>query len=135
MIGLDTNVLVRYFAQDDARQSAVATRLLEQDLSPRQRGHVSLVTLAELMWVMRTRFSAPRDLMVDIVSHLLGDERFEVQGSQAVWAALDAYRSATVDFSDALIAALDRAGGCTHTVTFDRGAARLAGVRLLEPTA
>jgi predicted nucleic-acid-binding protein len=134
VIGIDTNVLVRYFAQDDPKQSAIAVRLIERSLSPQAQGHVSLVALAELAWVLRTRFDAAKDTVIDIVTHVLADERFAVQSRPAVWAALDAYRHAAVDFADALIAALDRAQGCTHTVTFDRRAARLEGVTLLDST-
>ena len=132
MIGLDTNVLVRYFAGDDRRQSGIATRLIEETLSARAKGHVSLVALAELAWVMRTRFDAAKDLVIDVVSHLLTDDRFVVQSQAAVWTALDAYRHARIDFADALIAGLDRASGCSHTVTFDRRAARIDGMTLLD---
>ncbi len=132
MIGLDTNVLVRYFAADDHRQSGIARRLIEDSLSAQAKGHVSLVALAELAWVMRSRFGAAKDLVIDIVSHLLSDERFAVQSSAVVWTALDAYRHASIDFADALIAALDRTSGCRHTVTFDRRAARIDGMALLD---
>jgi predicted nucleic-acid-binding protein len=132
MLGLDTNILVRYFAQDDARQSAVATRFIEHTLSPDRPGHVSLVTLAEFSWVMRSVY---RNTVVDISQALLlllDDRRFVVQQAGAAWAALDVYRSEGVDFADALIAALDRAEGCSATVTFDRNAARISGVTLLH---
>lgn len=132
MIGLDTNVLVRYFVQDDARQSALAARLVERQLDRAAPGHVSLVALAELVWVMRTRYQASRELVVDIVSRLLGDDRFVVQASSQVWAALDAYRNSVIDFGDTLIAALDRAAGCAHTVSFDRRASRLPGIVMLS---
>lgn len=132
MIGLDTNVLVRYFARDDPKQAARAVRLIERELGPSNVGHVSLVTLAELVWVLRTSYGADKDTVVDIVSHLLADERFAVHQARSVWAAIDAYRQFAVDFSDALIAALDRAAGCLRTLTFDRGAARLDGVELLS---
>lgn len=132
MIGLDTNVLLRYFAQDDPKQSLAATQFVEEALGDARPGHVSLVTLAELMWVMRTRFDAPKEASVDIVSRLLGDRRFVVQAAAEVWAALDAYQNLSVDFSDALIAALDRSAGCDHTVTFDHQATRLTGMRLLR---
>lgn len=134
MIGIDTNVLVRYFAQDEPRQSRQATRFVERELSAAQPGHVSLVALAELVWVLRSRYAAAKDMVVDIVAHLLSDDRFVVQHDAATWAALDAYRDSAVDFADALIAALDRASGCSHTVTLDRRAARIDGMRLLDKT-
>jgi len=58
MTGLDTNVLVRYLAQDDARQSAIATRWIEEELSPSQPGFVSLVVLVEVCWVLQRLYSA-----------------------------------------------------------------------------
>lgn len=132
MLGIDTNILVRYFAQDDPRQSTVATRFIEHTLSPTHPGHVSLVALAEFTWVMRSVY---RNTVADISQALLlllDDSRFVVQHAGAAWAALDAYRSDGVDFADALIAALDRVAGCTATVTFDRNAARISGVTLLH---
>ncbi len=135
MIGLDTNVLVRYFAHGDARQSRIAVRLIEHELGPHSRGHVSLVALAELVWVLRGSLDAAKDTVVDIVTHLLADDRFVVQSQAAVWAALDAYRHARIDFADALIAALARVQGCDRTLTFDRRAARIDGMSLLDSTA
>jgi predicted nucleic-acid-binding protein len=132
MLGIDTNVLVRYFAQDDALQSPVATRFIEHTLSRERPGHVSLVTLAEFAWVMRGIY---RNTVADIsraLLLLLDDRRFVVQQARCAWAALDAYSTQGVDFADALIAALDRAEGCTSTVTFDRSAARISGVTLLK---
>jgi len=132
LIGLDTNILVRYFTHDDARQTPLALRLVDEQLDPAHPGHISLVTLAELVWVLRTVYGAERETVIDIVSRLLGDARFVTQASSSVWAALDAYRNAPIDFGDALIAALNRDAGCLETLTFDRGAARISGVRLLN---
>jgi predicted nucleic-acid-binding protein len=132
LIGLDTNILVRYFTHDDARQTPLAIRLVDEQLDPAQPGHVSLVTLVELVWVLRTGYGAERETVADIVNRLLADARFVMQEPSSVWAALDAYLNAPVDFADALIAALDRDAGCIETLTFDRGAARISGVRLLS---
>jgi predicted nucleic-acid-binding protein len=134
VIGIDTNVLVRFFSQDDPIQGALAKRFVLRTLSAENRGHVSLVCLAELAWVLNSNYRTPRETIVDAISHLLVDARFVVQEARAVWAALDAYQQGLADFADALIAALDRQQGCTHTVTFDRRAARLPGMTLLEPS-
>lgn len=131
MIGVDTNVLVRYLAQDDPVQSEAATRFIEQTLGRRERGHVSLVTLAELGWVMRTRYSTGREAMSEALLRIMGDARFVIQDEKAAWMALDAYRAPGVDFADALIAAVDRLHGCSATVTFDRGAVQTSGMSLL----
>ena len=58
MIALDTNIIVRYLAQDDARQSALASRLIEQRLSKAEPGFISLVALLETVWVMEELYGA-----------------------------------------------------------------------------
>ncbi len=131
MIGIDANVLVRYLAQDDPAQSEAATRFIERSLGRHERGHVSLVTLAELNWVLRTRYAASREAMSEALLRIIADRRFTIQDEHAAWVALDAYRAPGVDFSDALIAAVDRLHGCRKTVTFDRGASRVQGMSLL----
>lgn len=132
MIGIDTNVLVRYITQDDPVQAALARRFVERTISPERRGHVSLVVLAELVWVLRTRYGASRGEIACAVEELLADPRLCVQEEDAVWRAVDEYDLEGVDFADALIAAIDREQGCTHTVTFDKAAPKIAGMTLLQ---
>lgn len=71
MIGLDSNVVVRYLAQDDARQAAVATRLIERDLTGREPGFLSLPALAEVVWVMVRCYDADRATVARVVERLL----------------------------------------------------------------
>ena len=132
MIGLDTNVLVRYLAQDDRAQAALATRLMERELTNESPGYVSLVTLAEVIWVMISLYAADRATVVRVVESLLGAPQLRLQEAEATWLALLEYRDSQADFSDALIARLNAAAGCPHTLTFDRHAARHPGFRLLK---
>lgn len=131
MLALDTNVLVRYIAQDDARQSAAATRLIEQRLGPAERGFVSLVTLLETVWVMESRYAAGAGLVSDILADLLDAAALEVQDATAVRTALERYRQGGVDLHDCLIVSL--AGQRkARVVTFDAKAARRLGMELLR---
>ncbi len=132
MIGIDTNILVRYITQDDARQAALAVRFIEGGLSAEAPGHASLVVLAELAWVLRSNYEATPDEVVRAMTLLLTDARFVIQEKSAVWAALDIYRDGGLDFGDTLIAALDRNAGCTQTMTFDAKATRIPGMTLLR---
>ena len=132
MIGIDTNVLVRYVTQDDSVQAPIARRFIEKTISAERPGHVSLVTLAEFVWVLRTRYNASRDEIVTAVEELLADPRLIVQDENAVWRAVDDYDFDSVDFADALIAAVNREHGCSHTVTFDKAAAKIEGLALLQ---
>lgn len=131
MRALDTNVLIRYFAQDDARQSARATRLLEQELTATDRGYVCLVALLETVWVMESRYGASAELVGAILEDLLNTATLEVQDAPAVRAALRHYRKGGVDLHDGLIVALATSRNAS-VLTFDTQAAKKLGMELLR---
>lgn len=134
MIGLDTNVLVRYLAQDDAKQAAIATRLIERDLGTTQPGFISLVVLVELCWVLKRLYAATEGELVGTVQDLLGAAQFLVESREVVQAAtqrLISLKSGRVGLADMLITEIAKAQGCSHTVSFDKDAVRSAGMRLL----
>jgi len=131
VIGLDTNVIVRYLAQDEPRQAAAATRLIEGSLTAEARGFVSIVTLAEVVWVMSSNYRAARKAVADIVEGLLTAPQLTIEQAEVVWRALRAFRDSKADFSDAVIVELGRDAGCSKTVTFDRQAAAHPGFEAL----
>jgi predicted nucleic-acid-binding protein len=130
VIGLDTNVLVRYLAQDDPAQSARASQLMEQGLSKDEPGYIGLVVLAETSWVLLRRYSATAEEIREMIADLLGTRQIVVENRAAVSRALTASLGNNCAFTDALIAACAVGAGCTKVVSFDRGAAR-AGMTLL----
>ena len=135
MTGLDTNVLVRYLAQDDARQSAIATRWIEEELSPSQPGFVSLVVLVEVCWVLQRLYSATQDELLQTVEDLLGAAQFLVEQRAVVQAAALRMRSlkgVKVGFADLLIVELGKSHGCEYIMSFDKVAVRSAGMTLLR---
>lgn len=131
MVGIDTNVLVRYLTQDDPKQSAIATRFIEDRLSAENPGFVSAVTLCEIAWVLAMSYGADRKAIRKTVENLLATKQLVIERAELVWKALRASEGAPADFSDALIGQLAIAHGAGKTVTFDRGAARLPGFELL----
>lgn len=130
MIGIDTNVLVRYIAQDDAVQSARATRLLEKECSPATPGFVGLVVLLELVWVSESCYGASRSEIAGIVRRILSIRQLLVQDAETAWKALRLFESSKADFADCLVERIAAAAGCTAVMTFDKAAAR-AGMKLL----
>ncbi|HQZ46499.1 MAG TPA: type II toxin-antitoxin system VapC family toxin [Usitatibacteraceae bacterium] len=131
MIGLDSNVVVRYLVQDDAKQSAAATRLIEKTLTVEQPGFLSLITLAEIGWVLEECYGADRARVADVVEGLLSSRQLIVEQSEVAWRALRAWKDGPADLSDALIGQVGLAAGCAKVVTFDKGASRLGGFELL----
>lgn len=130
MIGLDTNVVVRYLVQDDPDESAAASTLIEE-LTETDPGYLSLVTVVELYWVLRRAYNVDVDRCTELLEGLLDARELRVDRSPVVRAALTASRSG-LDFADAVIVELGQAAGCTHTVTFDKHAAREGAMRLLR---
>jgi predicted nucleic-acid-binding protein len=131
VVGIDTNVLVRYLTQDDPKQSAVATRFVEGRLSAENPGFVSLITLCEIAWVLADAYGADRKRIRATVETLLATKQLVVERAELVWKALRAWESVSADFGDALIGQIAIAHGAKKTVTFDRTAAKLSGFELL----
>ena len=131
MIALDTHVLVRYLAQDDAQQSALATRLIEQEVSETSPAFISLVVLVETCLVMQRLYKASKREICELVRDLLDSRQLQIDQRATVNQALAAIEAEpSIDFPDVLILASARAAGCDRIVTFDRGAQR-AGMELL----
>ncbi|HEY2399298.1 MAG TPA: type II toxin-antitoxin system VapC family toxin [Steroidobacteraceae bacterium] len=131
MIGLDTNVVVRYLTQDDPKQAPIATKVMEKTLNRDEPGFISLVVLAEVVWVLVSLYSVNRSGVADVVGGLLTTEQLHVESAELVWRAKRRYEASKADFSDALIAECAIAAGCKRTVTFDRTAAATSGFELL----
>lgn len=131
MIGLDTNVIVRYVTQDDDRQSAAASRLFERILTAEQPGFVGLITLCEVAWVLGDCYDAGKARIATVIEGLLGSRQLVVEDAEVVWKALRTWDKSSADFSDALIGQILHARGCEKVVTFDKAAARLPGFELL----
>jgi predicted nucleic-acid-binding protein len=130
MIGVDTNVLVRYIAQDDPIQSSRATAFIDNDCSVGTPGFVSLVVLAEVVWVGESCYGATRKEIAEILRRMLSVKQLVVQDAETAWKALRAFESSTADFADCLIERTASAAGCERTMTFDKRASK-AGMVLL----
>jgi len=130
MIGLDTNVLVRYIMQDETKQAPLAARLVES-LSAQSPGFLPLVAVVELSWVLSSAYGLGRDQLVEAFEGVLRAKELVTERADLVWKALRAFQSANADFADCLIALSAASAGCEKTMTFDRAAAKTGGMTLL----
>lgn len=131
MIGLDTNVLVRYIAQDDEKQSARATEIIN-DLSSENPGFISLVSIVELVWVMQGCYDATKPEVVSILETLLRTRELIVENSETAIKALNAFAGSNADYADCLIERSGHRAGCAYTLTFDAKAAKTASMQILK---
>lgn len=127
MIGLDTNILVRYLAEDDPVQSPKARDIFERRLTEKDPGFVSVVAMAETVWVLDRAYGLSSQEISAAIERMLQTDVLMVENEQEVFTAMVALRSGEGSFADALIGALDTRAGCTRTLTFDHKALRLPG--------
>ena len=130
MIGIDTNVLVRYLAQDDPVQSARATKFIER-LSAHDPGFISVVTMVETAWVLDRAYGLTAGEVATAIERVHQADVLVVENEPEVFASMVMLKEARGSFADALIGGLGAAAGCSHTVSFDRKATRIPGFRTL----
>ena len=131
MIGLDTNVILRYLLQDDLKQARQANHIIDRQLSEQNPGFISLVTVLEIVRVLRSLLKQSPSQICSHLENLLSADSLEIQNEQQVFEAAFTFKSGSGEFEDALIGALNAWAGCSHTLTFDRKAAHLSHFRAI----
>ena len=124
MIGLDTNILARYVLDDDPTWSPIAADFIDNQLTAERPGYINIVTLVELVWLLRRHPGYDRGKLADLIENLLTSDSVVVGEAMAVERALTAFRSGGAGFADYLIAELNLAAGASPTMTIDRKAGK-----------
>lgn len=127
MLGIDTNVLVRFLVRDDEVQFEKARKLIKREVTAGRRVFVSQLVLLETEWVLRSRYSLPKIEIIAAFAGLLNATNVQFEDEPAIEEALFIWKDNAVDFADCLIGARNRRLGCRVTATFDARASRLPG--------
>lgn len=129
MLAADTNVWARAYLNDDAVQAKKARLALAE---ARSSGglFVPLIVLAELTWVLRSRWDRPR--VLDAIESLLQTRGVTIESPSLVWKALEASRNSVIGLADHLIREIAFASGANEIITFDKAFGRLSRVRRLK---
>ena len=122
MIGLDTNVLVRYITQDDPQQCAKVDALFENQLSQENSAVISKIVLSELTWVLSHAYGYSREQIALVIQQMLITQEFVIEDSENAIKALQDYQSGKAGFADYFLAQTHLAMGAKHTVSFDKKA-------------
>jgi len=131
MIGIDTNILLRLWLDDDPVQNRRIDSLLAAHGGKPGSLLVTAVVLAEAVWTLRAAFDQDKAAQLLAVRSLLQETAFAFQDREVVAQAADMFETASCGFSDCLIVATDARLGCAFTATFDRGMRKLPGARVL----
>ena len=127
MLGIDTNVLIRYLMRDDQRQYEQARRLIGREVGKGEPVMVSLLVLLESERVLRSRYELPKSEIVTAFSAMLGTADLTFEDEQSVEHATYIWKESSADFADCLIDARNLRLGCNAMATFDSRALKLAG--------
>ena len=127
MLGTDTNVLVRFLVRDDEAQFEKARKLIKREVAAGRGVHVNQLVLLETEWVLRSRYSLAKNLIIQAISGLLNASDVRFEDEPAVEEALFIWKDSAADFADCLIGANNRRLGCRATATFDMKASKLPG--------
>jgi predicted nucleic-acid-binding protein len=130
MKGLDTNVLVRYIMQDDAKQALKATKLIES-MESSNPGFVSNISLVELYWVLTSCYDLSNAQITQAIEIMMRAKTLVLERPEQIARALNLFKAGKADFADCLIHSSAIDAGCTETLTFDVSAAKHAGMTLI----
>jgi len=127
MIGLDTNVLVRFLIRDDEEQFERACDLIQSEAQREEFVCVSLAVLLETEWVLRSRYKLGKEEILSTFSELRSAGYIRFEDEPAIAQALFMWKDSSAQFADCLIGARHWALGCKATATFDQGALKVPG--------
>ena len=131
MLGIDTNVLVRFLVRDDEAQFERARRSIKREVSAEEDVFVGLMVLLETEWVLRRRYMLQKAEIAEVLSGLLAAMEVQFEDEPAVEETLFTWKDSAVDFADCLIGVHNHRVGCRATATFDAKAVRLPLFRAL----
>ena len=131
MIGLDTNVLVRYLVQDDLQQAQKASTMIWTRCTLEQPCFINRIVLCELVWVLETAYQYERNTIADVLERILRTQQFVIENVDIAWTAWRTFCQNRADFADCLLGCSNRQYTCETTYTFDRDASRLEDFLLL----
>ena len=127
MLGIDTNVLVRFLVRDDETQFEKARKLIKREVAAGRRVFVNQLVLMEAEWVLRSRYAVPKNQIIEAISCLLDATDVQFEDEPSIEEALFMWKDTAADFADCLIGAKNRRLGCRATASFDVKASRLPG--------
>ena len=130
MIGLDTNILLRLWLNDDPAQNERIDGLLSGHGSVPGSLLVSDVVLAEAVWTLRSAYQQDTAAQSLALRSLLDEPAFAFEDREAVTLAVSLFEQHSCGFPDCLVAAKHDRLGCRFTATFDRRMRNLPGVRV-----
>lgn len=132
MIGIDTNILVRYITQDDQKQAALVNDFIEHIVQRNEKLYVNLMVVCELIWVLEECYRYKKNEIIDAIQVLCEVSTVELEDREVLLKALQDFQESSVDFFDGLIGRYNHMKKCDYTISFDKRASKLETFRSLN---
>ena len=132
MIGLDTNVLVRYLTQDDEHQASLAAKIIKAYSGKPAALFINNIVICELIWVLERGYKYTRQQIANAIKQVLSTKEFAFENLDDIWFALSEFERNGADFSDALIGETNKSKGCDTTYSFDKKATTINSFTSVE---
>jgi len=132
MIGVDTNILARYFTQDNLEQAKIVEQIIESYATSPNSLFVNNIVMCELVWVLGRGYKYTKEQISEVIKQMLSTEEFAFENQKLLWLALNQYTQNKLDFADALIGELNKEAGCQKTLTFDQAAIKANNFKLAQ---
>lgn len=120
MIGLDTNVLVRFLVRDDAATAERVERAIREHCSQEQPGFINHIVLCELAWVLERAYNYRRADVAALLDALCRATDLRIEQAEIVSSTIRSFATGSADFAACLSVVVNRASGCKTTLTSDR---------------
>jgi predicted nucleic-acid-binding protein len=131
MVGLDTNILVRFVTRDDEPQWKLVDAFLKENCSSKNPGWISCIVLCEMVWVLSAGYEYSKTDIVHLLQQLILTAEIKIEAHDEIRKTLKEFESGKADFSDYLIGYLNKEQGCELTITLDKKAASHSSLKLL----
>jgi predicted nucleic-acid-binding protein len=122
MIGIDTNILVRFITRDDAIQTAFVLGLFEKHKGKSKSIYINVIALCELVWVLNCGYHYPKSQIIAALDLLFLVDEFKLENPASVQEAFVLYKTGMADFSDYVLFCINKNQGCSVTYSFDKKA-------------
>jgi predicted nucleic-acid-binding protein len=131
MRGVDTNVLVRYIANDDLKQGEAVEQLFQHCRTERETLFVPVIVICELIWVLERTYGQSKSQIIAVLENLLDLDILVFEQDSVIRQSLDQYRHGKASFPDYVLGEISRQAGCNDTISFDRALRGAPGFTIL----
>lgn len=131
MKAIDTNILLRYFLQDNPAQYDKVRKLFQKTKLENSQLFVSVLVVLEIIWVLESVYETPRQMIIDALLKAMALDFLRYEYALVLEQVLIFAKDNTFDLSDLMIGAIAQANDCDTTLTFDRKASKSSYFELL----